>query len=205
LGRRFGLPWQELGDGTEIFIYVGAPGAAQTNGLSRYGAQMEPPTPLGFGASHEVAVAVDDGTAMLSLAAEGGGWEELQPLEEVALSGTTLEMVVPFEALGDLGTGDRLAFVAVVGQQERDIDVFPSVGPAQVVMLELHPIAALLTVGDPEGDDHGPGSYTYPTDPVFDPGCFDLREFVVGTDEENIVFAFTFAGDNQGEFTPNPF
>jgi carbohydrate-binding DOMON domain-containing protein len=59
---------------------------------------------------------------------------------------------------------------------------------------ELQPVTALLTVADPEGDDHGPGAYTYPTDAVFDPGCFDLREFGVGADEENLVFAFTFVG-----------
>ena len=187
-------PWQELGDDTEIFIYLGAPGAAQANGLSRYGAQMEPPTTLGFGASHEVMIAVDAGTATLSTAAASGGWEDSQPLDEIALSGTTLELAIPFDLLGKLSTGDRLVFVAVVSQQERDLDVAPSAGPAQVVIPELYPITALLTVEDPEGDDHGPGSYTYPTDAVFDPGCFDLREFVVGTDEENMVFVFTFAG-----------
>jgi alpha-amylase/alpha-mannosidase (GH57 family) len=187
-------PWEELGENLEVFLYLGVAGAPQANGLSRYGAQMEPSTALGLGASHEVGVDVDAGTAMLSIAAKGGGWEDLQPLEEVALAGATLELAVPFEVLGGLSTGDRLTFVAVVGQKERDIDVAPSVGPAQVVVPELYPITALLTVEDPEGDDHGPGSYTYPTDGAFDPGCFDLEQFVVGTDEENMVFIFTFSG-----------
>jgi carbohydrate-binding DOMON domain-containing protein len=30
---------------------------------------------------------------------------------------------------------------------------------------------------DPQGDDNGPGKYTYPTDPVFVPGAFDLTGF----------------------------
>jgi carbohydrate-binding DOMON domain-containing protein len=30
---------------------------------------------------------------------------------------------------------------------------------------------------DPIGDDKGPGKYTYPTDPVYKPGSFDLTEF----------------------------
>ncbi len=30
---------------------------------------------------------------------------------------------------------------------------------------------------DPVGDDKGPGTYTYPTDPVYKPGSFDLTEF----------------------------
>ncbi len=190
--------WIELGEGLEVFFYLGVVGAPNVNGLSRYGEHKKPPTALGFGASHEVIIPLSPSSggevATLSTAAKGGGWEYPQPLEEVAFSGTTLELAVPFEALGGLSTGDRLTFVAVVSQQGRDLDVAPSAGPARVVVPELHPITALLTVDDPMGDDHGPGSYTYPTDGVFDPGCFDLEQFVVGTDEENLVFAFTFVG-----------
>jgi hypothetical protein len=112
----------------------------------------------------------------------------------VALSGTTLELAVPFEVLGELQTGDRLTFVAVVSQRGRDLDMAPSTGPARVVVPELQPVTALLTVQDPQGDDYGPGSYTYPTDPVFDPGAFDLQQFVVGTDEQSLVFTFAFVG-----------
>jgi carbohydrate-binding DOMON domain-containing protein len=32
---------------------------------------------------------------------------------------------------------------------------------------------------DPTGDDNGPGKYTYPTDPVYKPGSFDLTELKV--------------------------
>lgn len=187
-------PWAELGEGTEAFVYLGVAGAPQANGLSRYGEVMEPLTTLGFGATHEVRVDVEAMTATLSTAAEGGAWEPAQPLEAVALSGTTLELAVPFKALGDLTTGDRLTFVAVASQQGRDLDLAPSAGPARVVVPELQPVIALLTVEDPEGDDHGPGPYTYPTDPVVDPGAFDLRQFIVGTDEENLVFTFSFVG-----------
>ncbi len=193
-------PWQELGFDTEALIYLGAPGALWANGLSRYGAAATPPTVLGFGASHEVrvAVAVGSGSAVLSTAAEDGAWQEVQPASDApaAIAGTTLELAIPFEALGDLSTSDRLTFVAVVAQNGRDLDVTPSTGPAQVVVPELHPIVPLLTVDDPVGDDHGPGTYTYPTDPVFDPGCFDVQEFIVGSDEsgENLVFVFSFVG-----------
>ena len=38
----------------------------------------------------------------------------------------------------------------------------------------------MLSVEDPAGDDHGPGSYTYPTDPVFVPGSYDLTNFEIG-------------------------
>jgi len=195
-------PWMELGEELEIFLYLGTPGAPQAAGFSRYGAQMEPPTVLGFGASHEAAVDADAGTAVVSVAAQDGAWADPQPLDEVALAGATLELAVPFDALGTPGTdperglrtGDPLTFLAVASQRERDLDVAPSVGPARVVVPELRPLTAWLTVADPEGDDHGPGPYTYPTDPVFDAGAFDVREFVVGTDGEDLVFSFSFFG-----------
>lgn len=199
-------PWAELGAETEALIYVSTPGAPQANGVSRYGATMEPPTVLGFGASHELRVSVDALTTTLSAAAEGGGWEIAPPAEtdegreaapQAARSGTAMEIALPFRALGgELRTGDPLSFVAVLSQQGRDVDLSPSTGPARVTTPELHPIIPLLTIEDPQGDDHGPGSYTYPTDPVFDPGAFDLRQFVVGTDEagEELIFAFTFFG-----------
>ena len=49
-------------------------------------------------------------------------------------------------------------------------------------------------VTDPTGDDTGPGTYTYPTDAVFQPGNFDITNFQVGADDNNIVFRFTLAG-----------
>ena len=200
-------PWDELGANSELFIYLGAAGAPAANGLSRYGATMSPPTALGFGASHEVAVRIRPGTvesATLSMADQGGSWTEVAILDEVAAAGTTMELAIPFDQLADetrdppysLQTGDRLAFVAIVAQDKRDLDVSPSTGPAQIVLPELHPIVAFFTIDDPTGDDHGPGSYTYPTDAVFAPGCFDLTQFTVGTDENNetLVFVFQFAG-----------
>ncbi len=43
---------------------------------------------------------------------------------------------------------------------------------------------------DPEGDDHGPGTYVYPTNPAFAPfaGIFDLTGFKVSCDDENVYF-----------------
>src|SRR4051812_26774085 len=36
-----------------------------------------------------------------------------------------------------------------------------------------------IQLQDPTGDDNGPGTYTYPTDPVYTPGSFDLTGLVV--------------------------
>jgi carbohydrate-binding DOMON domain-containing protein len=52
----------------------------------------------------------------------------------------------------------------------------------------------VLDISDPIKDDHGPGSYSYPTDAVFPPGVFDILNFQVGSDDENIVFKFSMRG-----------
>lgn len=40
-------------------------------------------------------------------------------------------------------------------------------------------LAQEVSFKDPTGDDNGPGKYTYPTDPVYKPGSFDLTELKV--------------------------
>ncbi|MEW9548191.1 glucodextranase DOMON-like domain-containing protein [Nonomuraea sp. NPDC050783] len=45
---------------------------------------------------------------------------------------------------------------------------------------------AVLDVTDPEGDDHGPGGYAYPTAADFHDGAFDLRRFQVITDDTTV-------------------
>lgn len=69
----------------------------------------------------------------------------------------------------------------------------------RIVLPEVQPVTVLLEVNDPEGDDHGPGTYTYALDPVFKPQVFDIKRFVVGEDEKNVVFRFTLYGP-----IPNP-
>ena len=54
--------------------------------------------------------------------------------------------------------------------------------------------AESVTLTDPKGDDKGPGTYVYPTDPVYKPGSFDLTELTIedtGT-EIRVSAAFAF-------------
>lgn len=54
--------------------------------------------------------------------------------------------------------------------------------------------SAVLTpvvIEDPEGDDYGPGYYTYPTDPVFKDGDFDLLKFELGLYEGSYTATYT--------------
>lgn len=49
-----------------------------------------------------------------------------------------------------------------------------------------------LDLRDPIGDEHGPGYYQLPTNPVFEPGLFDLQRFQVYRDGKAVVFVLTF-------------
>jgi len=48
-----------------------------------------------------------------------------------------------------------------------------------------------LVMKDPSGDDNGPGTYLYPTDPVYLPGSFDILDLQVKTVGENVEFRVT--------------
>ena len=45
---------------------------------------------------------------------------------------------------------------------------------------------------DPAGDDRGTGTYRYPQNPNFRPGCLDLTRFRLAADERNVYFRLIF-------------
>jgi prepilin-type processing-associated H-X9-DG protein len=49
-------------------------------------------------------------------------------------------------------------------------------------------IAQIIEFKDPRGDDKGPGTYIYPSDPVYKPGSFDLTELKVDVGGGKIYF-----------------
>ncbi len=48
-----------------------------------------------------------------------------------------------------------------------------------------------LTLNDPAGDDNGPGSYKYPTAPVYTKGSFDLRKLEIIDKGDKVEFRVT--------------
>jgi alpha-amylase/alpha-mannosidase (GH57 family) len=192
--------WGELGD-VVVGLYLLPPGGGAANPFSRFGVGE---TLLGFGATRVAEVIVSGGAVQDAslLSADGeGGWLDPQPVENAAVGGadsTTLELVLPFAMLGELDTGDRISMRAVLSRgtadTARDLTMLPSVGPARVAVPDLGLTTIVLEIADPEGDDYGPGTYTYATDAVHQPGAYDLTGFSVGYDEQNIVFKFTVAG-----------
>jgi len=69
----------------------------------------------------------------------------------------------------------------------------PTAGPGAMVAPDISDVAIALEITDPERDDHGPGSYMYPTDPLFVPGSYDLTGFSVGESADDLVFTFDLA------------
>jgi glucoamylase len=57
-----------------------------------------------------------------------------------------------------------------------------STGYGQVTVGNEGGGSTVLDVTDPAGDDNGPGTYRYPTDPSFHAGAFDLTRFQVISD-----------------------
>ncbi len=57
-----------------------------------------------------------------------------------------------------------------------------STGYGQVTVTNEGGGSTVLDVTDPAGDDNGPGTYQYPTDPSFHAGAFDLTRFQVLSD-----------------------
>ena len=55
-------------------------------------------------------------------------------------------------------------------------------------------------LADPAGDDNGPGSYRYPTNPVYAPGIFDLRNLDVFVDGDDALFVMRIEGPVQTQF-----
>ena len=52
-----------------------------------------------------------------------------------------------------------------------------------------------LTLNDPSGDDHGPGSYVYPLDAVFTTGSYDITSVVVDEVGSVVRFEIAIAGE----------
>jgi alpha-amylase/alpha-mannosidase (GH57 family) len=201
------LTTAQSGEGrTVVGVYLLPPGGGEASAFSRYG---RPDTVLGFGATRllEILFSADARIMGVTFSAfDGHDWvsADESPIEDLrlAVDGTTLEMAMPLGMLSPAGapldSGDRihmrLAFSQGVQDAMVDDMVLPTGGPALVVVPDLGLTTPVLEITDPESDDYGPGSYTYPTDAVFQPGCFDATFFSVGYDDADIVFRLTLRG-----------
>jgi alpha-amylase/alpha-mannosidase (GH57 family) len=186
--------WADIGAETRVGFYLTRPGGGDESPFSRIGGED---TLLGFGANVLLEVTIQGNSAEATFynldaaGTYGVAWAGLP----AAVSGSTLEVALPFSNFGKPDAGDAFRLRVVVSEDEqRDIQVVPGGGPGQLVVPDLGLTTPVLTIDDPAGDDHGPGSYEYPQDAVFGDGAFDIVEFAVAEDDNNLIFRFTFAG-----------
>jgi alpha-amylase/alpha-mannosidase (GH57 family) len=192
-----------------LSLHIGQEAVGEhASAFSRYG---DPGTYLGFGATHLVEVALGaHATGILSTAISTFNGERWTPIEGTiirGLSDRTLEIGIPLALLGYISEfklpvlpshGDHIQMRLILSQGSAGdltpIDQLPTDSYGMVIVPELGETTPILGITDPEEDDHGPGSYTYPTDPVFKPGVFDATAFSVGHNETDIVFQLTLRG-----------
>ncbi len=188
-------PWADLGAQTRVGFYLTRPGGGAENPFSRIGGEG---TLLGFSANGLLEVTIEQpGTATATFyTVDSNGLYAKAAIDlPVGVAGSTLEAALPYSAFGKPDAGDTFKLRAVVSEDEqRDIQVVPGSGPGALVVPDLGLTTPILTVADPTGDDYGPGSYKYPLDKVFAAGAYDLTEFAVSEDDNNLIFRFTFAG-----------
>jgi alpha-amylase/alpha-mannosidase (GH57 family) len=166
-------------------VYVGAPGADTPRPTTLAGRV------LGFGASHlirweaaqptEVRVA----TGLSPVGSDDAGFGD--PIA-VGTGDGIIEMTIPIELFPGLEAGDlvplRLVPWTSTGSES---GLQPSAAPAAVQVPDISNVDVIFEFADPTGDDHGPGTYTYPGDAVFSSGSYDLTNVQVGTEGDDLV------------------
>ncbi|NNL12324.1 MAG: glycoside hydrolase [Acidimicrobiia bacterium] len=137
---------------------------------------------LGFGATH--LVRFEGAGACLYAPLPVPGNPQLPDCQEIeaSTSGDSYIVAVPVRSFGALEEGDSVLIKTLFGE------LFPTDGPALAQAPNLSDLEVVRTVADPTGDDHGPGTYSYPTDGVFIPNSYDLTNFEVGLSGDNVVF-----------------
>ena len=160
--------------GAPVDVYLG--GAGTATGLSLNGRV------LGFRGTHAARFDGEGGACLTPLAEP----DTCEPLTAAGSAGG-VEVQIPFAQLGALESGDLVRVAADLPERDEGL------GGGAVYALQVPDISTttvVIDVEDPVGDDHGPGTYTYPLDEVFVPGSYDLRRFQVGTEPEHLIFAF---------------
>ncbi|MEA2000595.1 MAG: glucodextranase DOMON-like domain-containing protein [Actinomycetota bacterium] len=177
-----------LGDDNPAFdLYIGAPNANRDFGLSDGG------TVLGFNGTHRISWSGRDPVHVVGPVVHSEVPADDSELTVAGFDGESVEFAIPIESLGALEAGDRVTFRIVESTGGPDGISLPDAGPGYIQVPDISNVDALFEIADAAGDDHGPGTYTYPSDGVFGPGSYDLTNFSVGISGDNVVFSFDVA------------
>ncbi len=169
-----------------VDVYMSVPGTD----LESTPLGFEPAQLLGFNVNTMVQWGGDSTVSLYQVVDDN--WQAvIEETGSAARGSDLLEISIPLAQLGDFSAGNTLKLVFVIKPNGVPL---PEEGPAGVVIPDLGQTTAILQVQDPEGDDYGPGTYTYPTDGVFKESVYDANSFEVGFDSENLVMTFKFVG-----------
>lgn len=174
-------PLDSLQNG-KISIYLGIPGTQATSPFSRENGEQS-----GISATHLLEI---DKDGLAAFIVGESGWDSIDVDHNYAYSEEALEIQLKLSSLGELQEGDNIRLRWMLSKGE----MLPAGGPAELTLRQIGEYTTVLDVQDAIGDDNGSGSYTYPTDTVFQAGVFDIDTFRVQHDENNILFEFTLAG-----------
>jgi hypothetical protein len=184
------IPLAEALTGRTIHIYFGYPGQlGQAQFVNASGSEL-----VGFDSGLYLEVSGQEVSVYRRADDEWTRTEETVPTARGARS---LEASVPLSLFGDMESGDEISFALFSVESGGVFDTLPSSGPGRANLPDLGGGVLIVRVDDPAGDDHGPGSFTYPTDSVFAPGVFDIQEFVVEEEENYLKFTVDLAGSIQ--------
>ncbi len=182
---RIGFQNEVLGDSNLAFdLYLDIPNAPREFGLSDSG------TVLGFQGTHRLSWTGRDPVTVSGPIIHSQLEEDEDVSTRAGFDGERIEFAIPIESLPAIEAGDRISFRIIETSGGPDAASLPAAGPGYIQVPEISNVEPVFEIADPSGDDHGPGSYTYPTDGVFGAGSYDLTNFSVGISGDNAVFSF---------------
>jgi alpha-amylase/alpha-mannosidase (GH57 family) len=187
------------GTDSSVALYLTNPRLMEVNSMPRWSQEGPDATVVGFSPGTEILVDFQEiprpGTAKAKLAFADGNeqWVDARPITTSGVD-HTIEIKLPFTDI-NLKPGDVVSLAAVASREGKNADMIPYEGPCAFRVPEVVVGTTLFRWDDPQGDDYGPGSYTYPLSPVFTPGVFDMLSFEVVDVKDDIVFQVEFAGE----------
>ncbi len=144
---------------------------------------------LGLALGYEVIVVPYNNTSYVSIADGKGGW--------IRISNTKLgvrevvELAIPWNLL-NVEPGYKIYLTIAVFHDKKLVETSTRLGRVYQVRVPREAITVgaktVFNMKDPVGDDNGAGTYTYPTNKVFQPGVFDLTEFKVIDAGDRVIF-----------------
>jgi hypothetical protein len=187
---RVGFGNEVLGnDNVSFDLYLGFSNAIDSYGLSNGGAV------LGFDGSQVLSWSGRNPVVLAGPAPHTARPAEIEVTTMAGFDGSSIEFALPIEALPAIEAGDRVAFRIVETSGGPEGALLPQPGPGYFQVPDISDLEPLVDIADQIGDDHGPGSYTYPQDVVFVDGSYDLTNFSVGlSGGDTVVFSFDVDG-----------